>query len=87
MAADVYLYTTRYCPFCIRAKSILQSKGVEYREIAVDGNQQLRKEMTKKAGGVHTVPQIWINNEHIGGCSELMILDASGDLDKKLQES
>lgn len=84
MSADVYLYTTRFCPFCIRAKHILKSKGVAFRDIPVDGNPELRAKMTQEAGGAHTVPQIWINNQHVGGCSELMVLDASGELDQML---
>ncbi|HEY9034945.1 MAG TPA: glutaredoxin 3 [Pseudomonadales bacterium] len=83
MAADVYLYTTRYCPFCVRARQLLQSKGVAYREIPVDGNPELRAQMTREAGS-HTVPQIWINGRHVGGCSELMQLDMQGKLDAML---
>ena len=80
---DVLIYTTRYCPFCIRAKVILESKGVKYREIAVDYDPELRREMTAKAGR-RTVPQIWINQKHIGGCHELMHLDHTGELDQML---
>lgn len=83
--ADVLLYTTRYCPFCIRAKQMLDTKGVDYREISVDGNPQLRAQMTAKAGQ-HTVPQIWINNQHVGGCTDLMQLDATDQLDTLLTE-
>lgn len=86
MAADVYLYTTRFCPFCIRAKNLLNSKGVAFREIPVDGNPALREEMTKAAGS-HTVPQIWINQQHVGGCTDLMALDAKGQLDAMLAAS
>ena len=79
--SEVYLYTTRYCPFCIRAKQLLDHKGVSYRDIPVDNNPALRSEMTKKAGGQHTVPQIWVNNHHVGGCTELMALERAGQLD------
>lgn len=82
--ADIKIYTTRYCPYCIRAKQILDSKGVSYQEIPVDGNQELRQQMTREAGGSHTVPQIWINQQHVGGCTELMMLDSGGDLDALL---
>lgn len=86
MSADVYLYTTRTCPYCLRAKSLLASKGVSFREISVDGNAELRAQMTKEAGS-HTVPQIWINGQHVGGCTDLMALDSSGRLDALLAES
>jgi glutaredoxin 3 len=84
--AKVTIYTTRFCPFCIRAKHILKGKGQEFDEISVDGNQPLRQKMTELAGGVHTVPQIWIDDYHVGGCSELMTLDASGKLDTLLAQ-
>lgn len=80
---NITIYTTRYCPFCIRAKAILESKGAQYHEIPVDHNPDLRREMTAKAGS-RTVPQIWINQKHVGGCHELMQLDHSGELDQLL---
>ncbi len=83
MALDIVIYTTRYCPYCVRAKQLLSSKGVEYREIPVDGNDVLRREMQEKARQ-RTVPQIWINNQHIGGCTDLEALDDAGELDKIL---
>ncbi|CAA0078385.1 Glutaredoxin 3 [BD1-7 clade bacterium] len=81
--ADIQIYTTRYCPFCVRAKQILDAKGTGYTEIPVDGDPALRAKMTEKAGQ-HTVPQIWINDQHVGGCTDLMQLDAMGQLDKML---
>jgi glutaredoxin 3 len=63
---------------------MLGNKGIEYKEIAVDGNPSLRQEMMEKSGR-NTVPQIWINEEHIGGCDELIALQRSGDLDKRLK--
>jgi len=80
---DIVIYTTRFCPYCVRAKQLLDSKGLSYREIGVDGNPSLRQEMTEKAG-MHTVPQIWVNETHIGGCTELMAADRSGALDDLL---
>lgn len=68
------------------AKQILNEKGVEFTDIAVDGKPELRQEMRQKSH-CHTVPQIWINHQHIGGCSELMALDASGELDAMLAEN
>jgi len=86
MSANVIIYSTKFCPFCVRAKSLLNKKGVSFTDIPVDGNRPLRDEMTKKAGS-HTVPQIWINEKHVGGCSELMALDAAGKLDAMLAKS
>jgi len=81
--ADVTLYTTRFCPYCVRAKQLLSRKNVTYNEIAVDNDRQLRAEMMVKSGR-HTVPQIWIGEQHIGGCDELMALDRTGALDDLL---
>ncbi|MCB1644939.1 MAG: glutaredoxin 3 [Pseudomonadales bacterium] len=80
---DVVMYTTRFCPFCIRAKALLDSKGVPYRDIAVDSQPELRREMMEKSGR-HTVPQIWIGDQHVGGCDELMSLERRGLLDQAL---
>jgi len=81
---NAIIYTTRSCPFCVRAKQLLDTKGVQYRNIAVDHNLELRQEMMKKSGR-RTVPQIWLGDEHIGGCDELYALERSGKLDKKLK--
>ena len=67
---EITIYTTKVCPFCIRAKQLLDELAFPYREIAVDGNPGLRREMAEKAGQT-SVPQIWISGEHIGGCNEL----------------
>ncbi len=82
--ASVVIYTTAWCPFCIRAKQLLRSKGVAYEEIAVDGQPELRAEMTRKAGRT-SVPQIWIGDTHVGGCDDLYALERSGRLDALLQ--
>lgn len=81
--AAVILYTTRYCPFCVRAKALLDHKAVAYTDISVDNNPELRQEMMAKSGR-HTVPQIWVGEHHVGGCDELMALERSGDLDEML---
>lgn len=86
LMAKITIYTTRLCPFCVRAKHIFKNKGVHFDEIPVDGNRELRQQMTKLAGGVRTVPQIWIDEYHVGGCSELMMLDAAGELDKLIEK-
>lgn len=84
--AAVTLYTTRYCPFCIRAKALLDHKGVTYTEISVDNNPGLRQEMMAKSGR-HTVPQIWVGERHVGGCDDLMALERRGALDELLAVS
>lgn len=84
MSATVTLYTTRFCPYCIRAKSLLDSKAVAYREIAVDNDPGLRREMTQRSGR-HTVPQIWVGERHVGGYDDLRLLDSQGRLDELLE--
>ena len=76
----IVMYSTRFCPYCMRARGLLSSKGIEFKEIAVDGNRELRTEMIQRSGR-HTVPQIWIGETHIGGCDELYQLERSGQLD------
>jgi len=83
VAPEIVVYSSQFCPFCFRAKAILQQKGAVFTEVNVDGNPQLRQEMTQKAGR-HTVPQIWIGERHVGGCDDLMALNASGELDSLL---
>jgi len=83
---EVTLYTTRTCPYCIAAKRLLDSKGVAYRDIAVDGNRELRAEMEQRSGR-YTVPQIWIGERHIGGCDDLYALDRAGQLDALLGDN
>ncbi len=86
MTATVVIYTTRWCPFCVRAKHLLQQKQVSFEEIPVDSDRDLRAEMAQRAGR-SSVPQIWINNEHIGGCDELYALERRGALDTLLHTS
>ena len=80
---DVVICTTRWCPFCIRAKSLLEQKRISYQEIAVDLDATARQEMAEAAGRT-SVPQIWIGGQHIGGCDELHDLERSGALDPML---
>lgn len=80
---DVTIFTTRYCPYCIAAKRLLDRKNVKYVEIAVDGNQALRADMEQRSGR-YTVPQIWIGEHHVGGCDDLYALDRAGQLDALL---
>lgn len=82
--ADIVIYTSAFCGYCARAKRLLKEKGAEFNEIGVDMNPALREEMTVKAGGRYTVPQIFIDGRHVGGCDDLHELDARGELDKLL---
>jgi len=82
--ADLTIYTTMMCPYCLRAKELLAEKGVSYKEVNVGMDVDLRREMMTRAGGSHTVPQIFIGETHIGGCDELYALDARGALDAAL---
>lgn len=83
---EVTIYSSNYCPFCIRAKQLLDSKKVKYKEIVVDGQPAVRAEMSRLAGGRTSVPQIWISNTYVGGCDELLALDRSGKLDSLLSK-
>ena len=80
----VEIYTTQTCPYCIAAKRLLTKKGVDFKEIDVGGQPQLRAAMTQRAGGRTSVPQIWINDLHVGGCDDLHALDRAGKLDDLL---
>ncbi|OAB63793.1 glutaredoxin [Leptolyngbya valderiana BDU 20041] len=82
--ADVEIYTWQTCPFCIRAKLLLWWKGVKFTEYKIDGNEEARAKMAERANGGRSVPQIFINNEHIGGCDDLYELDSQGKLDPML---
>jgi glutaredoxin 3 len=84
MSIGVTLYTTRFCPYCIRARSLLDDKGVVYNDIAVDNDPRLRREMMARSGRT-TVPQIWVGEQHIGGCDELLMLEHQGLLDGFLE--
>ena len=80
----VEIYTTMFCPYCHRAKRLLDRKGVRYKEIDVSSSPELRHEMRHRSGGGWTVPQIFIDGEPIGGSDDLAALEESGELDKKL---
>jgi glutaredoxin 3 len=82
--AEVELYTTMFCPYCTRARALLDRKGVDYTEIDIIEEPARRTEMVRRAGGRTSVPQIFINGEHIGGSDELVALDHAGELDEKL---
>jgi len=82
--AKVEVYTTSFCPFCTRAKSLLKSKGVEFIEIDVTEDAELRQKMVELSGGRRTVPEIFINDKIVGGYDELKALDEAGKLDPML---
>lgn len=83
--AKVEIYTTQFCPYCFRAKRLLQERGVEFTEIDVMMDGARRKEMMDRAGGRRTVPQIFINGTHVGGSDELHALDRAGKLKPMLE--
>ena len=80
----VEIYTKQFCGFCARALNLLAAKSIKVEEIAIDGNMQLRQLMIERANGRSTVPQIFIRGEHVGGCNDLMRLEAQGILDRML---
>ncbi|MEC4814167.1 MAG: glutaredoxin 3 [Scytonema sp. PMC 1069.18] len=84
MTAKVEIYTWRSCPFCIGAKQLLAQKGVNYTEYSIDGDEAARNKMSQRAHGRRSVPQIFINDRHVGGCDDIYALDAQGKLDELL---
>lgn len=85
MTAKVEIYTWSTCPFCIRAKQLLSNKSVEFTEYGIDGDEIARSDMAERAYGRRSVPQIFIDDQHIGGCDELYDLEGQGKLDPLLQ--
>jgi len=83
--ANVIMYKTPVCPYCVRAKALLDRKGVVVQEIDITGSPDLMREMLEKSGGRKTVPQIFINDVHVGGCDDLYELDHQGKLDDLLK--
>jgi glutaredoxin 3 len=82
--AEITIYLTQFCPYCVRAKSLLNSKGVNFTEIDVGAQPELRDEMTQKSNGVTSVPQIFIGATHVGGCDDMFALESAGKLDAML---
>ncbi len=82
--AKVEIYTTMLCPFCFRAKKLLKNKGVDFVEFDVSSDPDGRARMQQRAGGRSTVPQIFIDGVHVGGCDELHALEQRGELDPML---
>ena len=83
--AEVEMYTRAWCGYCARAKKLLNEKGVAFKELSLDKDRSLRGEMIDRAGGKTSVPQIFIDGRHIGGCDEMVDLDRQGKLDPLLQ--
>ena len=82
--ARIEIYTGALCGYCVSAKRLLRAKGVAFEEIKVAFRPRRRAEMMQRANGRHTVPQIFIDGEHVGGCDDLHALDRAGELDAKL---
>lgn len=81
----ITIYTTPYCPFCIRAKQLLKNKNIDFREIDLSEEPDKFDEMSKKSNGARTVPQIFADNTHIGDCDYVHELENKGELDKILE--
>ena len=86
-SSKVEIYTWSRCPFCIRAKALLDQKDVDYTDYCIDGDEEARAKMSERAHGRRSLPQIFINDQHIGGCDDLMELDRQGRLDALLDMS
>ncbi|GAA0657049.1 MULTISPECIES: glutaredoxin 3 [Rheinheimera] len=82
--AQVTIYTKAYCPYCVRAKALLGQKGVQFDEIKIDEQPELRPAMIERANGRTTVPQIFIGDTHVGGCDDLFALENAGTLNSML---
>jgi glutaredoxin 3 len=85
MSAKVEIYTWSTCPFCVRAKALLDQKAVQYTEYCLDGDEPGRAKMADRSSGRRSVPQIFIDEQHIGGCDDIYALDRQGKLDPLLQ--
>ena len=82
-SSTVTIYSSNWCGYCLMAKRLLKSKGVDFEERPVDGDPSVRAEMVERAGRT-SVPQIFIDRQHVGGCDDLYALDRSGELDRLL---
>ncbi len=82
--AAVEIYSWSRCPFCARAKALLDRKEIDYQEYVIDGDEEAREKMAKRANGRRSLPQIFIDDRHIGGCDDLYDLDDRGELDPLL---
>lgn len=85
MNPKIEIYTWSTCPFCLRAKGLLNRKGVEFTEYCIDGDNEAKEKMAIRANGNRSLPQIFIDDQHIGGCDEIHSLDDQGKLDQLLK--
>jgi glutaredoxin 3 len=81
---QIEIYTWTFCPYCVRAKALLDHKKLAYTEYAIDGDEEAREAMSRRTGGRRSLPQIFIDGRHVGGCSELYALERAGALDVML---
>ncbi len=81
----IVMYSTLFCPYCMRAKALLDSKGVDYDEFRIEGDQERMQEMIQRANGRTSVPQIFIDDYHVGGYDDMAALDRAGRLDPLLE--
>lgn len=82
--AKIEIYTWDHCPYCRKAKALLDAKDVDYTEYKIDGDESARDKMQARANGRRSVPQIFIDDKHIGGCDDIHALEEKGELDKLL---
>ena len=82
--ARIEMYSGSFCPYCIRAKALLKKKGLEFTEYNIESDPERRREMLTRSNGARTVPQIFINDRHVGGCDELYALERRKELDSWL---
>jgi glutaredoxin 3 len=83
--AKIEIYSSERCPYCVKAKALLDRKGASYEEIDVTNDDDARRRLVEKANGLRTVPQIFINDAHIGGCDDLYAFDKKGELETLLR--
>ena len=84
MTAKVEIYTWSTCPFCIRAKNLLKRKEIDFIEYSIDGDEEARDKMAHRGDGRRSVPQVFINDAHVGGCDDIHALESQGKLDELL---
>ena len=84
---EAIIYVTPFCPYCVRAKTLLEKLGIPYQVIDISAQSDLREEMVKLAGGRTSVPQIFIDGAHLGGCDDLYALHQAGELNKYTQQT
>ncbi len=85
--ASIEIYSGDFCPYCIRAKALLKKKGLKFTEYNVRKDMTRQAEMSERAPGARTIPQIFINDRHVGGCDELYALERRGELDQWVAQS